>query len=148
MAAHCQTTCVRIWQRGRIFAEQGQAEDLPSAVGARVASGGLRHQGRGGYRLIVRRDGEMVRLFTRRGYDWTDRYPAVARAASPRRVRSFAIDDAAVCGPNGVAIFDALHRRVTITEVMLYAFTPGRDLVAHGNCRHVFRSAVWLQAAQ
>jgi len=24
-----------------------------------------------GYRLIVRRDGAMVRLFTRRGYDWT-----------------------------------------------------------------------------
>jgi ATP-dependent DNA ligase len=29
-----------------------------------------------GYRLIVRRDGAAVRLFTRRGYDWTDRYPA------------------------------------------------------------------------
>jgi ATP-dependent DNA ligase len=27
-----------------------------------------------GYRLIVRRDGEAVRLFTRRGYDWTERY--------------------------------------------------------------------------
>jgi hypothetical protein len=26
-----------------------------------------------GYRLIVRRDGETVRLFTRRGYDWTER---------------------------------------------------------------------------
>jgi ATP-dependent DNA ligase len=24
-----------------------------------------------GYRLIVRRDGLIVRLFTRRGYDWT-----------------------------------------------------------------------------
>jgi hypothetical protein len=30
-----------------------------------------------GYRLIVRRDGPTVRLFTRRGYDWTDRYPAI-----------------------------------------------------------------------
>jgi bifunctional non-homologous end joining protein LigD len=26
-----------------------------------------------GYRLIVRREGEAVRLFTRRGYDWIDR---------------------------------------------------------------------------
>jgi bifunctional non-homologous end joining protein LigD len=26
-----------------------------------------------GYRLIVRRDGAAVRLFTRRGYDWQDR---------------------------------------------------------------------------
>jgi hypothetical protein len=34
-----------------------------------------------GYRLIVRRDGEAVRLFTRRGYDWTDCHPAIASAA-------------------------------------------------------------------
>jgi bifunctional non-homologous end joining protein LigD len=31
-----------------------------------------------GYRLIVRREGT-VRLFTRRGYDWTGRYPAIAK---------------------------------------------------------------------
>jgi bifunctional non-homologous end joining protein LigD len=31
-----------------------------------------------GYRLIVRRPGPLVRLFTRRGFDWTDRYPAIA----------------------------------------------------------------------
>jgi bifunctional non-homologous end joining protein LigD len=31
-----------------------------------------------GYRLIVRREGPVVRLFTRRGYDWSDRYPAIA----------------------------------------------------------------------
>jgi ATP-dependent DNA ligase len=28
-----------------------------------------------GYRLIVQRDGKRVRLFTRNGHDWTDRYP-------------------------------------------------------------------------
>lgn len=38
-----------------------------------------------GYRLIVRREGDTVRLFTRRGYDWSDRYPAIARAQGPRR---------------------------------------------------------------
>jgi ATP-dependent DNA ligase len=37
-----------------------------------------------GYRLQVRRDGEVVRLFTRRGYDWTDRYPAIAATAASR----------------------------------------------------------------
>jgi ATP dependent DNA ligase domain len=31
-----------------------------------------------GYRLIVRRERDTVRLFTRRGYDWTGRYPAIA----------------------------------------------------------------------
>jgi bifunctional non-homologous end joining protein LigD len=76
-----------------------------------------------GYRLIVRRDGTMVHLFTRRGYDWTDRYPAIARAAAKLRARSFTIDgEAAVCGSDGIAIFDALHRRCTVTEAMLYAF--------------------------
>jgi ATP dependent DNA ligase domain len=34
-----------------------------------------------GYRLIVRREGRTVRLFTRRGHDWTDRYPAIAAVA-------------------------------------------------------------------
>jgi ATP-dependent DNA ligase len=33
-----------------------------------------------GYRLQVRRDGDTVRLFTRRGHDWTERYPAIANA--------------------------------------------------------------------
>jgi hypothetical protein len=34
-----------------------------------------------GYRLQVRREGESVRLFTRRGFDWTKRYPAIVRTA-------------------------------------------------------------------
>jgi hypothetical protein len=29
-----------------------------------------------------------MRLFTRRGYDWTDRYPAIAAAAVKLRARS------------------------------------------------------------
>jgi len=34
-----------------------------------------------GYRLIVSRDGDRVRLFTRNGYDWTSRYPLIVEAA-------------------------------------------------------------------
>jgi bifunctional non-homologous end joining protein LigD len=59
-----------------------------------------------GYRLIVRRDGATVRLFTRRGYDWTDRYPAIATAAAKLRASSFTLDGEAV-GTEGVAVFDA-----------------------------------------
>jgi bifunctional non-homologous end joining protein LigD len=49
------------------------------------------------------------------------------------RARSFTLDgEAVVCGPDGVAIFDALHRRGTVTEAMLYAFDllelDGEDL--------------------
>jgi bifunctional non-homologous end joining protein LigD len=36
-----------------------------------------------GYQLIVHRDGKAARLFTRRGYDWTDRYPAMNRHSIP-----------------------------------------------------------------
>jgi len=76
-----------------------------------------------GYRLIVRREGDSVRLFTRRGYDWSNRYPAIARAAAKLRAKSFTLDgEAAVCGPDGIAIFDALHRRSTVSQAMLYAF--------------------------
>jgi bifunctional non-homologous end joining protein LigD len=76
-----------------------------------------------GYRLIVRRDGTTVRLFTRRGHDWTDRYPAIAAAAAKLRARSFTIDsDAVVAGADGVAVFDALHRRHKAKDAMLHAF--------------------------
>jgi bifunctional non-homologous end joining protein LigD len=86
-----------------------------------------------GYRLQVRRVGETVRLFTRRGYDWSGRYPAIAVTATLLRARSFTLDgEAVVCGPDGVAIFDALHRRGTVSEAMLYAFDllelDGEDL--------------------
>jgi ATP-dependent DNA ligase len=86
-----------------------------------------------GYRLQVRRDGDSVRLFTRRGYDWTGRYPAIASTAAKLRAKSFTIDgEAVVCGPDGVAIFDALHRHGTVSEAMLYAFVllelDGEDL--------------------
>jgi hypothetical protein len=46
---------------------------------------------------------------------------------------SFTLDgEAVVCGPDGIAIFDALHRRCTVSEAMLYAFDllelDGEDL--------------------
>jgi bifunctional non-homologous end joining protein LigD len=76
-----------------------------------------------GYRLQVRRVDDQVRLFTRRGYDWSGRYPAIAVTATLLRARSFTLNgEAVVCRPDGVAIFDALHRRGTVTEAMLYAF--------------------------
>jgi bifunctional non-homologous end joining protein LigD len=58
-----------------------------------------------GYRLIVRRDGDTVRLFTRRGHDWTERYPAIAGAAAKLRAKSFTLDgEAVVWGPDGLAV--------------------------------------------
>jgi bifunctional non-homologous end joining protein LigD len=76
-----------------------------------------------GYRLQVRREGDSVRLFTRRGYDWSARYPAIARTAAQLKEGSFTLDgEAVVCGPDGIAIFAALHRHGTVSQAMLYAF--------------------------
>ena len=36
-----------------------------------------------GFRLFARRDGERVRLITRGGYDWSDRYSRIAAAVLP-----------------------------------------------------------------
>src|SRR5204862_6231834 len=49
-----------------------------------------------GYRLIVRKDGRRIRLFTRRGFDWSDRYPAITIALQLLRVRSATIDGEAI----------------------------------------------------
>ena len=76
-----------------------------------------------GYRLQVRRDGDAVRLFTRRGYDWTERYPAIAGTAAMLRARSFTVDgEAIVAGEDGIAVFERLHRRQKVTDAMLFAF--------------------------
>jgi ATP-dependent DNA ligase len=49
-----------------------------------------------GYRLIVRRDGPTVRLYTRNAYDWTARLPAIAATAQRIKAKSFTIDGEAV----------------------------------------------------
>lgn len=76
-----------------------------------------------GYRLIVRRDGERVRLFTRNGHDWTRRYPLIAEAALRHRASSFVIDgEAVLLGADGISDFNGLHSRRHDQEVQLYAF--------------------------
>jgi bifunctional non-homologous end joining protein LigD len=51
----------------------------------------------------------------------------------PVRAQTFTLDgEAVVAGADGVAVFDALHRRGTVSEAMLYAFDllelDGEDL--------------------
>jgi hypothetical protein len=45
-----------------------------------------------GYRLMVRKDDEGVRVYTRRGADWTERYPRVVAAVRSLKVRSVILD--------------------------------------------------------
>jgi bifunctional non-homologous end joining protein LigD len=86
-----------------------------------------------GYRLIVQREGKRVRLFTRNGYDWTERYPLIAEAALRHRSTSFVLDgEAVLLGVDGISDFDGLHSRQHDDEVRFYAFdllvADGEDL--------------------
>lgn len=86
-----------------------------------------------GYRLLVRRVGALVQLFTRTGFNWTSRFPAIAPAAQQTRARSFMIDgEAVVLGPDGLSRFDELRRRERAYRVSHYAFDlieqDGEDL--------------------
>src|ERR1700758_3204023 len=88
-----------------------------------------------GYRLRLERDGDRVRLITRGGYNWTDRYPWIVESALKNRFRQFIIDgEAVVLGVDGIADFNALHSRQHDEEVQLYAFDilalDGEDLRA------------------
>ena len=83
--------------------------------------------------MMVRRDPAGVRLLTRNGHDWTDRYPLIAEAAGALRVRSFLIDGEAVaCDGDGMPVFDWLRYRHQDGAVFLFVFDllelEGRDL--------------------
>jgi bifunctional non-homologous end joining protein LigD len=86
-----------------------------------------------GYRLIVQREGKRVRLFTRNGHDWSNRYPTIVEAALRNRSSSFVIDgEAVLLGGDGISDFNGLHSRRHDDEVQLYAFDilslDGEDL--------------------
>jgi bifunctional non-homologous end joining protein LigD len=89
---------------------------IPPCIPTRVAKpptgpGCIHEIKHDGYRLQVRREGDVVRLFTRRGYDWTTRYPAIATTAAKLRAASFTLDgEAVVCGPDGVGDRPGHHR--------------------------------------
>jgi ATP dependent DNA ligase domain len=57
-----------------------------------------------GYRLIMRRDGKRARVFTRRGFDWTGRFPWIEDAVCSLWAQSATIDgEAVVCGNDGIS---------------------------------------------
>jgi ATP-dependent DNA ligase len=76
-----------------------------------------------GFRVIARKDGDRVRLFSRPGNDLTDRFPLIVEALARLRPRSVIIDGEAVCcGDDGVPSFDRLRYRRDDASVFLYAF--------------------------
>jgi bifunctional non-homologous end joining protein LigD len=79
-----------------------------------------------GFRFICRRDRDHLRVFSRRGHDWTERVPAIARALVMLPVASVTLDGEGVaCGPDGVSDFERMRAAVGrkgSRDAFLYAF--------------------------
>ena len=88
-----------------------------------------------GYRCQVLLERGHARVFTRSGYDWSERYPSIVRAAAKLPCGSAIIDgEAIVQDQNGVSDFEALNSAMWWhpDTIILYAFDlmhlNGRDL--------------------
>ena len=76
-----------------------------------------------GFRVIARKSGDRVKLYSRSGNDLTDHFPLIVEAPAGLRSRSCIIDGEAVaCGEDGIASFDRIRYRRHDADVFLYAF--------------------------
>jgi bifunctional non-homologous end joining protein LigD len=76
-----------------------------------------------GFRVIARKDGKRVRLYSRPGNDLTHRFPMIVEALARLRSRSCIVDGEAVaCGDDGIASFERIRYRRHDASVFLYAF--------------------------
>ena len=76
-----------------------------------------------GFRILARRTGDRVRLYTRNGYDFADRFPRIVQAVQSLRVRSCFIDgEAIVVDATGLSVFDLLRYRRHDHAAVLCAF--------------------------
>src|SRR5262245_50275911 len=97
---------------------------LPTKAAARPSGEAWRHEIKhDGFRVIARKDGDRVRLYSRPGNDLTDRFSLIVAAMASLRTRSCVIDGEAVCcDDSGVPSFDRIRYRRHDASVFLYAF--------------------------
>ena len=107
---------------------------LPSPAKRPPAGPGWIHEIKhDGFRLIARRDSAGVRLSTRKGNDFTSRFPSIALAVANLPARSCVIDgEAIVCDESGLAVFELIRRQRTSAKAVHCAFDllelDGEDL--------------------
>ena len=85
---------------------------MPSDAGHKGPSGDkwiheIKHDG---FRLIARRIGDRVRLQTKQGYDYAERYPLIVEAIQRLKVSSVVIDGEAMCFTGVAQDFDKLWK--------------------------------------
>src|SRR5262245_55883104 len=113
------------WRSTRVLASPGFIEPALPTRHFRAPTGPdwlheIKHDG---YRLLVRKIDGKVRIYTRRGADWTDRFPQIVDAAMRLRASSLYLDgEGVVCRDDGLAVFDTLHSKVYDHRVFIYGF--------------------------
>lgn len=76
-----------------------------------------------GYRLLVRKADDVVRVYTRRGADWTKRFPRIVAAVRRLKARSLLIDGEGIVYDHlGMPNFAYIHSKQYDHEVSLVAF--------------------------
>jgi bifunctional non-homologous end joining protein LigD len=76
-----------------------------------------------GFRIIARKTGAQVRLYSRPGNDLTRGFPLIVETLARLRSRSCIVDSEAVaCDDKGVASFDLVRHHRANDSVFLYAF--------------------------
>jgi bifunctional non-homologous end joining protein LigD len=86
-----------------------------------------------GFRVITRKNGKRVKLYSRPGNDLTYRFPLIVEALATLHSRSCIIDGEAVaCGDDGIASFDRIRHHRHDGSVFMWAFDlielDGEDL--------------------
>ena len=81
------------------------------------------HEIKHDFRVIARKKGAQVRLYSRPGNDLTHRFPLIVETLARLRSRSCIIDGEAVaCDDNGVASFNLVRHQRANEHIFLYAF--------------------------
>ena len=107
---------------------------LPSPAKAPPSGAGWIHEIKhDGFRILARRDTAGVRLITRNGNDFTNRFPIIVAAVAALTARSFLIDgEAIVTNGDGLAVFDLIRHKRHGDAAVLCAFDlielDGEDL--------------------
>jgi ATP-dependent DNA ligase len=97
---------------------------LPSPVERPPTGPGWIHEIKhDGFRIIARKNGAQLRLYSRPGNELTRRFPLIVETLARLRSRSCIIDGEAVaCDDNGIASFDLIRHHRHNDRAFLYAF--------------------------
>jgi hypothetical protein len=91
---------------------------------------------------MVRRDGSRVRCFTRKGYDWANRFPAIVDAARRIKASSFLIDGEVVIARDDGTV----ARRLEIDQG-LYDDRAGTSVVQRELLPMARSGSIWRRSA-